>query len=58
MFGSVVVLLSLLSVEAAGGWDTGWDSEDLELFDVVEEVNQNFYELLGVEQVWRRHSDV
>ncbi|WAQ93480.1 DNJC1-like protein [Mya arenaria] len=25
-----------------------WDSDDLELFDLVEEVNANFYELLGV----------
>lgn len=28
-----------------------WDDDDLEVFDVVEEVNQNFYELLGVTQV-------
>ncbi|XP_076326282.1 dnaJ homolog subfamily C member 1 [Tachypleus tridentatus] len=28
----------------------GWDTEDLELFDLVEEVNQNFYEVLGLEQ--------
>lgn len=28
-----------------------WDDGDLEVFDVVEEVNQNFYELLGVNQV-------
>jgi len=28
-----------------------WDSEDLELFDLVEEVNQNFYDVLGVSQV-------
>ena len=25
-----------------------WDSDDLELFDLVEEVNGDFYELLGV----------
>jgi len=29
----------------------GWNSEDLELFDLVEEVNQNFYDVLGVDQV-------
>jgi len=29
----------------------GWNSEDLELFDLVEEVNQNFYDVLGVSQV-------
>ncbi|KAK6618284.1 hypothetical protein RUM44_002735 [Polyplax serrata] len=27
-----------------------WDSEELELFDLVEEVNANFYTLLGVSQ--------
>ncbi|XP_006002456.1 dnaJ homolog subfamily C member 1 [Latimeria chalumnae] len=27
-----------------------WDTTDLELFDLVEEVQQNFYEFLGVEQ--------
>lgn len=28
-----------------------WDSGDLELFDLVEEIPQNFYAFLGVEQV-------
>ena len=28
-----------------------WDTDDLELFDLVEEVNGNFYELLDVTQV-------
>lgn len=27
-----------------------WDNDDLEVFDVVEEVNQNFYDVLGVTQ--------
>ncbi|CAB3239225.1 unnamed protein product [Arctia plantaginis] len=27
-----------------------WDDDDFEVFDVVEEVNQNFYELMGVKQ--------
>ncbi|KAJ8878495.1 hypothetical protein PR048_019073 [Dryococelus australis] len=27
-----------------------WDNDDLEIFDLVEEVNTNFYSLLGVEQ--------
>ncbi|XP_047988633.1 uncharacterized protein F54F2.9 [Leguminivora glycinivorella] len=38
------LLLSLALGAAA------WDDDDLEVFDVVEEVNQNFYELLGVTQ--------
>ena len=28
-----------------------WDAEELSLFDLVEEINQNFYELFGVDQV-------
>ncbi|CAG5051114.1 unnamed protein product [Parnassius apollo] len=39
----IVLLVFILSVAA-------WDDDDLEVFDVVEEVNQNFYELLGVTQ--------
>ena len=37
-------LLLLLLVSLVGAWD----HDQLEIFDVVEEVNQNFYELLGV----------
>lgn len=29
----------------------GWDSVEMEVFDVVEEVNQNFYELMGISPV-------
>lgn len=46
IFG-VVQFLSICKLSSA------WDNEELEVFDVVEEVNQNFYELLGVEQVRR-----
>lgn len=28
-----------------------WDSDELELFDLVEEINTNFYQLLGITQV-------
>lgn len=28
-----------------------WDEDDLEVFDVVEEVGQNFYELMGITRV-------
>ena len=28
-----------------------WDNAELELFDLVEEVNANFYDVLGVGQV-------
>ncbi|XP_064647772.1 dnaJ homolog subfamily C member 1-like [Lineus longissimus] len=42
----VIFLLfySLLSPSCA------WDNDDFEIFDVVEDVNENFYELLGVKQ--------
>jgi len=29
----------------------GWNNDDLELFDLVEEVNQNFYDVLGLSPV-------
>lgn len=28
-----------------------WDSEELEIFDLVEEVNKNFYDFMGLTQV-------
>ena len=34
----------------------GWDSIDLELFDIVEEIKDNFYDVLGLKQV--RSTDV
>lgn len=33
------------------GCSYGWDSDQLEVFDVVDEVKINFYELLNVSQV-------
>lgn len=44
-------LLLLLLLLAAVGPAHGWESGDLELFDLVEEVQLNFYQFLGVEQV-------
>lgn len=41
----------LLLVLAAVGPARAWESADLELFDLVEEVQSNFYEFLGVQQV-------
>lgn len=43
------LLLPLLLLAAAGP-ARGWESGDLELFDLVEEVQLNFYEFLGVQQ--------
>lgn len=41
-----LALLALLAPRARA-----WDSGDLELFDLVEEVPRNFYDFLGVQQV-------
>lgn len=45
MIFTVLQLLDICNLSFA------WDNEELEVFDVVEEVNQNFYALLGVPQV-------
>lgn len=42
--GILLILVSYQSVY-------GWDHEELEIFDIVEEVNENFYELMGIKQV-------
>lgn len=42
---TVLLLLDVCKLSLA------WDNDELEVFDVVEEVNQNFYNLLGVPQV-------
>lgn len=28
-----------------------WDNDDFEIFDLVEEINENFYKVLNIEQV-------
>ena len=28
-----------------------WDSKEMELFDLVEEINENFYQVMGISQV-------
>lgn len=33
----------------------GWDSIDLELFDLVEDIKDNFYDILGLKQVRRNY---
>lgn len=43
----LLLLLLLAAAEPARGWESG----DLELFDLVEEVQLNFYQFLGVQQV-------
>lgn len=31
---------------------SAWNQDDLEIFDLVEEINENFYALLKVDQVF------
>lgn len=47
--GCPLLRLALLVLLAPRG--RAWDSGDLELFDLVEEVPRNFYDFLGVQQV-------
>lgn len=42
-----VLIISTLCVSCV----VAWDQDDLEIFDLVEEVNENFYELLKIKQV-------
>jgi hypothetical protein len=45
---AILVVFCLKSV-------TAWDSEQLEVFDVVDEVKENFYTLLNVSQVSEKY---
>ncbi|XP_043266108.1 uncharacterized protein F54F2.9-like [Colletes gigas] len=45
-----LVILGVLSFFDVYRFTNAWDNDDLEVFDVFEEVNQNFYEVLGVPQ--------
>lgn len=46
---NIVIIFSVLLFSASVGY--AWDSEQLEVFDAVDEVNQNFYELLNISKV-------
>lgn len=48
MWSPLLLLLSALLLVPSSN---AWDSEELEIFDLVEDINQNFYEMLGVQQV-------
>lgn len=43
----VLIISTLLFVSCA----KAWDQDDLEIFDLVEEVNENFYDVLKIKQV-------
>lgn len=46
VFCLAFLLISLASIKPAHAWD----NDDLEIFDLVELVNQNFYTMLGISQ--------
>lgn len=43
------LLLVIVSADVV----SAWDQDDLDIFDLVEEINQNFYTVLDVQQVIR-----
>lgn len=45
LFGSLLLLIVCVGIV------TAWDQEELEIFDLVEEINENFYTVLKVQQV-------
>lgn len=47
---SLLLIFRILYFFNIYGIISAWDNDELEVFDVVEEVNQNFYEILGVPQ--------
>ena len=49
---SLTVLLFLSPAALA------WDSDEMDLFDLVEEVNKNFYEVMGLDQASTTTKDV
>lgn len=51
--GALLLRLSVLAVLL--GVSLSWEQDELDLFDLVEEVGENFYEVLQVKEVsmWR-----
>lgn len=47
----MMLIRSILTFLCCCNCALAWDSEQLEVFDVVEEVKENFYNLLNISQV-------
>lgn len=48
----LIALLGLLTILGLSVDNvSAWDQDELEIFDLVEEINQNFYTVLKVDQV-------
>lgn len=45
-----LLIIGVLCFSDTHRFTSAWDNDELEVFDVVEEVNQNFYDVLGVPQ--------
>lgn len=41
------IFVGILLITTASAWDT----DELEIFDLVEEINENFYHVMGIQQV-------
>lgn len=48
--GALLLRLSVLAV--LFGVSLSWEQDELDLFDLVEEVGENFYEVLNVKEVY------
>lgn len=48
LFGFLILVV--ISVDIA----SAWDQDELDIFDLVEEINENFYTVLKVQQVIER----
>lgn len=46
----IIVIGSLLLLASCFTPASAWDNDDLEIFDLVELINQNFYTVLGISQ--------
>lgn len=50
MRAALILFVVLYFLDVCTLVTNAWDNEELEVFDVVEEINQNFYDVLGVPQ--------
>ena len=44
------VFLLVMMVSLQMSFTAAWDTDEMDIFDLVEEVNKNFYEVMGLEQ--------
>jgi hypothetical protein len=49
--GGMVMSILVCSVLLLVGGVEGWDNAELEMYDLIEEMGQNFYDVLGLPHV-------